>query len=394
MNISPVIGYNFSTAQKVNFKGKDETHPAPGAESAGVSKQNNSEEIFIPTETYLNMTTRGVANKVFKELEDPKSKFAKSVEDSANAVKGMLDINGEGVNDFDEDELQEAMVGFAADNAIFAFQMSAEQMGLIPEELKGRVPIFFSSSVDDYIDLMERNVKAQEEVDFSEIQFPDLDDINDNPKMDVFSEEEKKAAADLLAKTQSMFEDGSMQVILETQKALIEVLKTQKRDELTEVLKVLDESINYMLYRAIDKGFDRNPRDVINTLTLNSMVHTKPIVEDNGDGTSTYAYGVDFTTVVKVVRNNENGDFISANAVKNGAPVFDVQFREDGSIEKLDYVNATNNAKLSFTISPEGDKLTAGQFFPGEKNNMVAVREFERQEDGTLKMTSFRTLVK
>ena len=384
MNIAPVMQSNYSNIAKMNFKGKNkENAGAPDSGSNKDSKQNNSHEIYISPESYFNMMAAGMTDKIFEDSKNPESEFSK--------VQNGFDE----IMEADEyyDDIEAMVAENSASMALYTIKAAAEQIGQAPDELKDKIPLFSTSSADKYIRNMERNIAQQETVNYSEVRLPDLEDMNNNPKMDKYSDMEKEAAADMLDKVQAMFDDGTMQEILEAQKAVVEVLKTSKHDELQEALDAVSESINYIIYRAVCAGFDRDPRNVINILTTNEPMHTKPIVENNNNGTSTYTYPSMFSTI-KVVRNNANGDYISAEGIKNGQRNFSVNFREDGSIDELYYFNSLDNSKLCLSTNPNGNKLTVKQLFSEKDDSAITLRTFERQKDNTLNLTSMRTLMR
>ena len=86
-----------------------------------------------------------------------------------------------------------------------------------------------------------------------------------------------------------------------------------------------------------------------------------------------------------VVRNKENGDYISANTKSvDSSKGFELEFNPNGSIKRLDYLNSIDKSLVS--ISQKGNKVVARQIF----NDVVTERVFVKTEDGAIKLNSAR----
>lgn len=379
--------YNIST--KLGFKGNDSTSFSDSSKNPDetASCQNNSPEVFIPTEQYLSMTLQGQLNRMEEAAKDSESSLSKTIKSMNEALEGLDTSDGD--KDYEDGfgflgDMGESM----AEMTLFSLEASTDFMQEAPDELKGKIPKFFTSDANSFIQSIERNISEQETVDFSEIQMPDTDDLNVISEYEGVKEEYKEVAAELLEQMQAMFKDGTMAAILEQQKALVEVLKTTKKDKLNEIVTKMNDRMNYMLYQAINAGFDRNPREVLNILTMNSMMTIEPISKDNGDGTSTYIYPG--TSPLKVIKNNKNGDFVSAECMQNGKPAISVQFRKDGSIKLLNYLNSMDNSEVSVETNTDNNKIRICKACEGG----ILERIFKKEDDGSLKQISAKVVLR
>lgn len=382
MNIIPIAKNISNVYLRTNFKGNNNKFSSDSVSTPdeSQSKQNNSAEFFMSTEQYLGMMGMGIASEALAEMKDPNSdssKFQKAIMSSADNESGSEDDFGFAAQE-------------AAEIALYTLKGAAKSMPQPPENLKGKIPVFISGGADEYIRLMEANISDMQNADCSQVQLPDLEDIYKvNPDFEKYGQLGEDMVAQILEAMQAYMTPEMMEEMANSQKAVIEVFKTTKHDELSETIASLNDSLNYMLYRALNAGFNRNPREVINTLTSDTMVYIKPEITDNGDGTSTYKY-VNFSSVVSVVRNNKNGDFISVEAIKDGKKNFNIDFREDGSIEKMNYIVLSDNSEISFITNPQNNKLRSVQVF----SDFACERIFNKQEDGTIKQTSVKIFTK
>ncbi|MBR5304095.1 MAG: hypothetical protein IKU37_04640 [Candidatus Gastranaerophilales bacterium] len=364
MNISSISNFSYKA---LNFKGNNVSNPI---DETNKSEQNNAPEIKLPEEIFygaqMNLALKA-AGQVWHTPEEPEE-------------YPELDSSGDNFN----------QVQMAVDSTIANFKTIANMTrSMFP--VQGVIPTLVKFDVESYLAYLKTTI-AEIEAQIQDMDLPDIEDFNlfggsceidedfegmEEPDDDISGFFDPEYIAQMSV--------AMLPVMLETQKKVYDIFSTSKKDELAQALQEFSTATNQKLYGIIQNGFIGNARGVVSNLTSGDEVYIEPEIIDNGNGTSTYRYTDILLNTTEVIKNNSNGDYISAKKQNvGGEKSFEVKFNKDGSISRLDYVNSFDKSMVS--ISQKGKMVNIKQYF----ENFVTDRSFIQQEDGSLKLTSAR----
>lgn len=377
MNISPINSFNISKSYKnTSFKGNNGSSEPIQPSQPNQSMQNNSPDFFIPTEAYLNMYSNGMIKDMEKE-----GLFQFAPEDLAEIDTESLEA-GDFTGALGSFLSSDAMAEKSARTSIFGLK----QQGLtllrgLDENKRDKVPMFVNVSPESFAKMYIDNMNKLQNVDAQDLASIASDELGG---------EISEGIQSILDIGMSIFQNEDyLDSIRTMQEGMLELFETKYKDELKEALNIYSTGLNCLLYGIIESSFDRSPKDVINLLANNAMVYTQPEIKDNEDGTSTLTY-VFFGTVYEVTRNNANGDYIKAQGKDYSGQLFNVDFRKDGSLQKLDYRSNISNTSIII----ESDENNSSFKVTQDIKEGACQRTFNRKSNGTLELADFKIFTK
>ncbi len=310
------------------------------------SQQKNDPDISLDPEIYISK----MVDKAFEKVGFDSTKIPK-------------------VDEIDEENIMYMSASTMIDSLKLVANMQFEE---IPKEMLSKIPTFFTTNIDKYIEIYS---KLNESVALTNDAIQEQLILTDGDSEDA---EALSFVASIMDSLTKEMPDYSL---------IGKYLKENKYEELKEIFKKIDTIANYQKIKAIEAGFERNPKRVIDILSNSSFIASKPVIEDNEDGTSTYKYAY-FTNILQVRRNNLNGDYISFSMGLNQ----DItgEFNKDGTIRQLAFKNQYDNSTT--IIIPMSATKTITTI--NESDSYKVIREFKVQNDKSYKLIDFKLLQK
>lgn len=359
MMISPI-----SVKNNFNLKFKANSSDLKPDNDKTKSKQNNSPDISFDSALY----NQALLNKFLQNFDS----------DSFSAIDDALEFSDDDLSVADDISSIDDDFGLdiskisqsSALASIISLKLAAKSIGLPSDEIKDFIPHFVNFSAENYLKYLENSLTG----------YGLLDNFNHNNPDAI-----NKVAADEGDLVGSF--DNMMGMVLQSVQQTIKALsdyKPQLQDALDDVARAND----YMIYKALINGFNFDARQVILSLTSDSILAVNPKITDKDDGTLIYDYSTP-SSFVRVIRNKDNLDYISAVSYMTGDPrkIFDVQFNEDGSIKKLEVKNDIDGTNIIVSQDKNSHTAKVQQI----NGNLMADRSYVLI-DGKLKQTSFNLL--
>lgn len=336
-NVSATTGSNFYT-----FQNKDNcTFKGGHKKDDNTSKQKNDPDNYINPAIFYHLQAQNVSeNTATFNLHTP-----------------FFDT------DFymeDEKEQENDSADFIAKTLIATADYLYKQL---PEDKIDNIPSFIKTDIEGY--------------------FKSFDALDEEMKKDKKKLEESLSQSDIFTKypknnTIKAKVIKGIQENIPDFSSFGKILKEKNYDGIKAALEKIDKVQNYKCMLALDAGFECNPRRVINILSNSALNISKPIIEDNKDGTSKYTYAT-FNNIVETTKNNNNGDFIDFSI--GYRKEISGKFNKNGTIEEMSVKNKYDGTTTKFTQNLR--EKTVSSTTDGKR--LYTHRVLEKIENGTYK---------
>ncbi len=157
-------------------------------------------------------------------------------------------------------------------------------------------------------------------------------------------------------------------------------LKAEKYEKLSEIFKKTDLAFNFRITQALNAGFEKNPKKVIDILSDDDFENTNPYsITDKYDVTQ-YAYST-LSGITKISTDSKSGKYVAFSS-DAGRRTY-CEFAQDGSIHKLTIKNQYDNSTVVIVPDSQEKSIETTTI----TNDYIIRSKYTKNETGQFQLT-------